>query len=103
MPGVPKKNPFNLIDRQTNFFNCSRPSVVPKNNFGLPRPATPALAGIGTDSPLVPAASTVPPSALCVEKHPQSLGSAPDATTQSPATLPDYAVFAVRPLINPAS
>ena len=103
MPGVPKKTPFNLIDRQTNFFNCSRPSVVPTNNFGLPRPATPALAGIGIASPLVSEAATVPPSALCMEKHHQYLGPAPTKTDQAPATLPDYAVVAVRPLINPAS
>ena len=77
--------------------------MVPTNNFGLPRPATPALAGIGIASPLVSEAATVPPSALCMEKHNQYLGPAPANTYQAPVTLPDYAVVAVRPLINPAS
>ena len=77
--------------------------MVTKNNFGLARLAAPTLAGIGTASPLVSEATTVPPSALCVEKHPQSLGPAPAKTTQATATIPDYAVVAVRPLINPAS
>ena len=77
--------------------------MVLTNNFGLARPATPALAGIGTDSPLVPAATTVHPSALCVEKPPRYLGPAFANTAQGPATFPASATVAVRPLIIPAS
>ena len=61
--------PFNVIDRQINCFHCSRPSVVPTNNLGLAQPDTPAPDGIGTASPFVCAAATVPFSALCVEKN----------------------------------
>ena len=95
--------PFNLIDRHINCFNCSQLSVVLKNNFGLARPATPAPVGIGTASPLVPAAVTVPSSALCVDKPPQYLGPVPSNMAQAPATFPHSTVVAVSPLISPSS
>ena len=96
-------SPFNLIDLQINCFNCSRLSVVPTHNFRLARPATPSPDGIGTASPLVPTAVTVPPYTLCVENPPQYLGPDPDNTAQAPATLPAFSVVAVRPLIRLAS
>ena len=95
--------PFKLIDRQINVFNCSRPSVVLTNNFGLARPATPAPAGIETASPLVPAAVTVPTSALCLEKPPQYLGPTPATMAQAPANLSTSDVVVVRPLISQSS
>ena len=92
--GSLKPLPFNLIDHHINCFNCSRPSVVLTDNFGLARPATPAMAGIGTASP-----ATVPPSDLCVEKPPQYIGPAPAVTAKAPATLPNSAAVTFRSLI----
>ena len=75
--------------------------MVPKNNFGLARPDTPAPAGIGTAPPLVHAAMTVPPYALSVENPSRSLGPTPATMAQAPATFPASAAVAVSPLIIP--
>ena len=72
---------------------------MPTKNIALTRPAMPAPACLVTASSHVPKATTVPPSALCVEMPFQSLGPAPTTTATAPANLPDSAAVSVRPLI----
>ena len=61
----------------------------------------PACIRIASSS--VPAATAVPPSALCVEKPLQHLGPIPATTALAPAPLPASSAVAVRPLISPDS
>ena len=77
--------------------------MVPKNNFALSWPDTPAPACIGIAPPCVPTATAVPSSELCLEKPPQYLGPSRATTAPAPDALPASAAVTFRSLISPAS